>query len=234
VESQPKTEKTRGRGGAARTMGEILSGAEPAKARRTFQPVRRNSYNIGEREARWYRRVNPKTIGARLRAAERFNDRMRRRGERIGPLGEIGLETLRLFYRTICHRSGRLDPSIDYICRTLRRCRKAVVAALARLKRHGFLDWIRRSEPSDTAGEKGPQVVQITNAYVLLDPNGAGTDAMLVVPLPDDVAQAQAEASDELTRMRDQLSTTEVIELDCSDPGLKGTLLSFAKTAGWA
>jgi len=233
VESRPKTTEPRNRGGAVRTMGEILSGAEPAKVRRTFQPVRRNSYNVGEREARWYRRVNPKAIGARLRAAERFNDRMRRRGERIGPLGEIGLETLRLFYRTICHRSGRLDPSIDYICRTLRRCRKAVVAALARLKRHGFLDWIRRSEPSDTAGEKGPQVVQITNAYVLLDPNGAGTDAMLHAPLPDDVAQAQAEATDELARMMDQLSIAETIGLECDDPAMRGALIGFAKTAGW-
>lgn len=233
MESRPKTTEPRDRGGAARTMGEILSGAEPAKVCRTFQPVRRNSYTAGEREARWYRRVNPKAIGARLRAAERFNDRMRQRGERIGPLGEIGLETLRLFYRTICHRSGRLDPSIDYICRTLRRCRKAVVAALARLKRHGFLDWIRRSEPTDNAGERGPQVVQITNAYVLLDPN-AGVDTMLVAPLPDDVAQAQAEASDELARMREQLNATEIIELDCSDPALRESLLSFAKTAGWA
>lgn len=222
------------RGGDARAIGAILTRAPAAKQRRTFQPVRRNSYNVGEREQRWYRPVNPREIGARLRAAERFNERTRQQGSRRGPIGEIGLEVLRLLYRVVCHRTGRLEPSIDYICTAIRRSRKAVVGGLARLKQHGFLDWIRRTEPVANPGERGPQVVQISNAYVLLDPSGKETSVTAAPPLPDDVIQAAEAAADDLRRMIDQVSTSDRLFLEVEDDALRRSLLNLAKTAGWS
>jgi hypothetical protein len=44
---------------SARSLFAIATGIE-RKARRTFQPVRRNSYRAGEREGRFWRPVNPK------------------------------------------------------------------------------------------------------------------------------------------------------------------------------
>src|SRR3546814_16618597 len=74
------------------------------------------------------------------------------------------IELLRELYRIVDYKTGRLDPSIGYLMRQLRRSRAAIVHALARLKEHGFLEWIRRTEPTGNVGF-GPQVRQITNAY---------------------------------------------------------------------
>jgi hypothetical protein len=47
---------------------------------------------------------------------------------------------------------SRLDPSIDWLQRKLRRSRAAIVDALAALRSRGFLDWRRRYERT---GEEG-------------------------------------------------------------------------------
>lgn len=46
-----------------------------------------------------------------------------------------------------------------------RLAKNTVVRALVRLKQHGFLDWIRRTEKTGADGERGPQVRRISNAY---------------------------------------------------------------------
>lgn len=154
----------------ARSIGEIVSGLDSAKRTRSFQPVRRNSYYAGEREGRMWRRLGTnnrearRLIGARMLVAERYDRQHKGRGRMNGPLGHIGLEVLRELYRIVDFKSGRLEPAIATICGRIRRCRSAVVAAMARLRKHGFLDWVRRSEPTGNAGA-GPQVRQITNAY---------------------------------------------------------------------
>ena len=48
--------------------------------------------------------------------------------------------------------------------RALRRSRDVVVKALARLRQHGFLNWIRRIEPTGIEDGSGPRVRQIPNA----------------------------------------------------------------------
>ena len=50
------------------------------------------------------------------------------------------------------------------------RSRDAVVRALAALRRHGFLDWLRRYVAAEGAGARGPQVKQTSNAYRLALP----------------------------------------------------------------
>jgi hypothetical protein len=159
----------------ARSLFEIATNAAAQQGQREKgQPVRRHSYFPDDRRAlAMWKPLDKKvaTVAERLTAAERYDRDMRKQGERMGPLGEIGLAVYRVMHFLI-DKKGRLDPAIDYIAAKIRRSRKAVVAALARLKEHGFLDWVRRAEPVDEAqqGEKGPQVKQISNAYVLKIP----------------------------------------------------------------
>ena len=163
----------------ALSIGEILAKAQPAKVRRTFEPCRRNSYDVNDRRSRtaWRpiagtNREARRLIGARMYAAEQFNRAHKRPGDREGLLSLVGLEVLRELYRIVNFKSGRLEPSIDYICRKVRRARATVVRALDRLRKHGFLDWIRRTEPTRNEGA-GPQVRQVTNAYWFSVPAGA-------------------------------------------------------------
>lgn len=155
----------------ARSLFEVASGiAAQNGERERGQPVRRNSYFPDDRRAlAMWKPLDKKeaTVAERLTAAERYNRDMRKAGERRGPLGEIALEVYRLMHFEI-DKKGRLDPAIDYIAKKIRRSRKAVVDALSRLRDHGFLDWVRRAEKVEEAeGQKGPQVKQISNAYVL-------------------------------------------------------------------
>ena len=105
-----------------------------------------------------------------MQAAERFDRVTRAKGQRCGRLGHIGLEVLRELLRLIDYKTGRLDPSIATICERVRRSRDAVTRALAALRDAGFLDWVRRYEPTDNEGQRGPQVKQTSNAYRLLLP----------------------------------------------------------------
>lgn len=155
----------------ARAIGDVLNGTSGPKVRRTYQPVRRNSRHRGDREHRIWHQIGDGTkrggrryAAAVMKAAEFYELRNKQPGRKNGPLGHIGLEVLRALFRVVDFKTGRLEPAIAYICERIRRSRAAVVEALARLKEHGFLDWIRRTEPTDNVGA-GPQVRQITNAY---------------------------------------------------------------------
>lgn len=165
----------------ARSIHDVVSGKH-TKLRRTYQPVRRNSYNRGERENRVWRPIDPTEISARMRAAEHFDTTHKKAGDHSGPLGNAGIRVLRELYRIVDYKTGRLEPSIDYICRRVRLARATVVRGLAALKRHGFLDWIRRTEPTDNAGGAGPQVAQITNAYWFALPKGVATIVSCLLP----------------------------------------------------
>lgn len=187
-----------------RSIGEILANAAPAKQRRTFQPVRRNSYQAGQREKRHWvpigssNREARKLIALRLKAAEQFDRQEKQPGSRNGPLGHIGIEVLRALYSIVNFKTGRLDPSIDHICSKIKRSRAAVVAALARLRQHGFLNWIRRTEKVENDGP-GPQVKQISNAYWFSMPAKFAAwvkRKMEPAPAPeDDNARREAEAA---------------------------------------
>jgi hypothetical protein len=181
--------------GAQRSIGEVIAGVGPAKVRRTFQPVRRNSYHVGEREGRVWRPVDRRERWARIRSAELYDLEHKEWGKRSGPLGHVALEVLRAMYRVVDFKTGRLDPSINWMMRTIRRSRAAIVAALARLRKHGFLEWIRRTEPTGNEGA-GPQVRQITNAYGFMLPAKARAFVARMVrraPVPDDELQRRAD-----------------------------------------
>ena len=149
----------RGRGGRA---------GEPAPG----EPVRRHSRLQGRVEGVFWRPFRPKDVGRFLTAAERFERAGKKPGERSGPLGGVALEVLRELLRLVDYRTGRLEPALTTLMTRTRRSKDAVVRGLKALRRHGFLDWLRRYEPTGTVGA-GPQVRQISNAYRLSLPPAA-------------------------------------------------------------
>ena len=136
-----------------------------------------------------------------MRAAEVYDRKYKVAGKRNGPLGAIGIDVLRELMRMIDFKTGRLEPAIATIAERLSRSRGAIVSALARLKDHGFLNWIRRFEPIEKPDAFGPQVKQITNAYWLGLPREAADMVRRMMgkaPMPDD----------ELTRRRAEEEAT--------------------------
>ena len=123
-------------------------------------------------------------------------ERNKQANDRQGPIGDIGLRLLRELYRMVDFKTGRLEPAIDTLCKRVKRARSTVVIYLRKLKEHGFLDWVRRSEPTDNAGEAGPQVRQISNAYGFSLPRTAAAWVAKILgrgPLPDDELARQQE-----------------------------------------
>ena len=220
-----------------RSIGEIAGGLEPAKRQRTFQPVRRNSYYANDRRAeRIWRPIAAtnrdarRLIAARLKAAEFYDRRNKEAGKKNGPLGHVGLEVLRELYRIVDFKTGRLEPAIATICETVKRSRAAVVAALARLKAHGFLEWVRRTEPVENAGA-GPQVRQITNAYGFSLPAVAAAWVKRTLgngPAPDcDLARREAERA-EVEAMLDRAPSEDVVDFLVGDSQASGILKRMA------
>jgi hypothetical protein len=200
-------------GNSARSIFEIATGVQcKSKGRRTFQPVRRNSFNAGEREGRFWRPVDPKIKWANIRAAETYDRQNKEPGKRNGPLGHVALEIVREMYRIVDYKTGRLDPSIDFLMSKLQRSRAAICAALARLKEHGFIEWMRRTEPTGNEGW-GPQVRQISNAYRLCVPKVAKKVVDFITskkrPLPDDDAHRREQEVVEDTAMLESLPIEE-------------------------
>jgi len=216
-----------------RSVGEILGGLEAAKRTRSYQPVRRNSYYANDRRAEriWQRlgsnnRDARRLIAARLKAAEYYNERNKQAGDREGPIGDVGVRLLRELYRIVDFKTGRLEPAIDTLCKRISRARATVVKYLARLKAHGFLDWVRRSETVDNPGA-GPQVRQITNAYGFGLPAAAATWVKKILgngPAPDcEVARQEADAA-EVEAMLDTAGTDDVVDFLVGDPQLADLL----------
>lgn len=146
--------------------------ANGARASRTGQPVRRCSRNAGGRELQRWRETNMfgrEEHNARMRAAEQFDRDTKLPGKRNGALGHIGIEVLRMFLRLRGRNGGRLDPTIGWIGRQLKRARSAVADALRRLKEAGFIDWDRRTRLVDDP-TSGQYVEQISSAYYLVQP----------------------------------------------------------------
>ena len=186
----------------------VLNGCGQARAR---VPVRGNSYRRGHCESVFWRKTNWREVQRILLAAKRYERIERRPGRRNGPLGSVAIEVLEYLVNVVDFETGRLEPSIDTMAHRLKRSRDAVVRGLANLRRHGFLDWIRRYEPTGNEG-RGPQVRQATNAYRLSLPERA---RRLLgwrghpPPLPDDCEHAREVRAAELETYRKSLSLEE-------------------------
>lgn len=138
-------------------------------------PVRAGSVPIGSERGWW--RPMPRQDARRLVLAARRYELTTR------ALGHIALEIIDLLSNLQDPRTGRLDPSLRWLMARLRRSRDAVCRALARLKAHGFLDWMRRVKPTGCTS-KGPQIRQTSNAYRLSMPPRAARLIQAPPPLP--------------------------------------------------
>ncbi len=213
------------------SIGEIAA-TGPKVGRRTHQPIRRHSRPAGHCEGVFWRSTNRREVQEIVLAARRYELVTRQPGAQNGALGFVALEVLDLFANLVNFRNGRLDPSLDFLMAKLKRSRDAIVRALAALRDHGFLDWLRRFEPTGNEG-RGPQVRQVSNAYRLSLPRRAL--AMLgrffqIPPAPDDHAHAQEIRTAEYEAYRAGLSELEktLMDVDPGDP-LGAALLRMAE-----
>lgn len=212
-----------------RQIGAVLAGA-PAERERT--PVRRHSRAAGRCEGVFWRRTNREEVRTILLAAKRYERAERQRGERSGPLGSVAIELLELFTNLVNFRTGRLEPSIDTLMRMLCRSRDAIVRALKNLRAHGFLDWLRRYEPTGAQG-RGPQVKQASNAYRMSLPAKArqllGRLGMAPPP-PEDHAQRQAEREAAIEAHKASLPNDELALFTLGDTPLGRALAALGKS----
>ena len=183
----------------------------PKDNRRTGQPVRRLSRALGRCEAVFWRSTDKREVRQIVTAARRYELATRQPGQRNGALGPIAIEILDLFANLVDFRTGRLDPSIDFMQAKLRRSRDAITRALKALRAHGFLDWLRRFVPTGNEG-RGPQVQQTSNAYRMSLPARAQWllgRLLTPAPAPDDFSHAQRHALD---TYRAQVATLTLAE----------------------
>ena len=217
---------------AWRGSGQAGLGLVMPPAERCPTPVRRHSHIRGRSEGRIWRPTTRKDVQAILKAAEIYNEAgLRQKGERSGPLGSVALDVLRLFVNLIDFRTGRLEPSITTIMDRLGRSRDTIVRALKNLRAHGFIDWLRRYEPTGNEG-RGPQVQQTSNAYRLSLPEKArqflGRFGK-APPLPDDHSAAQEARAAELDAYRKALPLDELALFEAGDNPLGRALAALGK-----
>lgn len=136
----------------------------------TSPPVRENSSRKGALGL-WWQPFN-RDMGRQIyQSAKEFERRTKLKGNSHGALSHTGLEVLKALIDIVDWKTGRLEPSLQYIANRINRCTKTVVEALKRLRKYGFIDWKRRYEESGERKEFGrPQVRQISNAYRLFLP----------------------------------------------------------------
>jgi hypothetical protein len=205
-----------------RSIGE-LANSLARKAHRTGQKVHRNSRKAGTCEGHIWSPFNKNERMARMRAAEQFDRENKQPGKRNGPLGHIGLDVLREMMRIIDFKTGRLEPSIEYLASRLKRAKSAIHDALVRLREAGFLAWERRFEPVEDPDPFGPQVRQITNAYALTLPQMAADMVRRLLgraPLPADKEARRKDEEERTAAMLASLSAEELARFRLGDSPL--------------
>lgn len=226
------------------TQGSGASSRSPGNIRRTGQPVRRNSYNRGEREHLIWRplgqsRSEAKRFkGAVRRAAQRYDHSTKSPDTRMGGVLRLsGLAVLDALLDMADDLSGRLEPAIATIAERTKLGVRTVVRALRRLHDHGFLSWLRRTEAIDNEGA-GPQVQQVSNAYWFeLRGRAAGLVRLLMGRAPPDVrTREEMQAID--SRMRsDRLAAmrrtgTGISAADVLSDEVKASLAKLSERRG--
>lgn len=189
-------------------IGRSRSG-KAQQARPTGSRVHANSPMYVGMEGDYWRPMPGRIARRLLEAAIRFEEggrigaRRDRTGKKNGPLGHVGIDVLRaMIRRFLDYKTGVLFPSYETIAKRSGHCVAAVVAAMKRLARHGFLEWQRRIEPTGNEGLRGPQVRQSSNAYRLLVP--AIVAGEVYAPAPEDDVWRRQEAAREHLRMDGQ------------------------------
>lgn len=82
-----------------------------------------------------------------------------------GRLRRIDITVLEALLQTMDFATGRLFPAIETIAARAGCHRNSVIAALQRLRDHGFIAWVRRTVKTANEGAFAPQREQTSNAY---------------------------------------------------------------------
>ena len=211
-------------------IGAALAGSAPPAPDR--QPVRRHSRLVGRCEGVFWRGMSRQEVRRVLLAARHYELAGRSAGQRNGPLGHVALEVLELLGNLVSFRTGRLDPSLDTLMAKLRRSRDAVWRALRALRAHGFLDWLRRYEPTGQTEGRGPRVRQASNAYrMAIPPRAARLLGRMgeAPPLPEDVAHAREARAAELAAHKAGLPLDELALFEVASGPLAQALADMAR-----
>lgn len=209
-------------------MFEQLGAVVTAERERT--PVRKSSRPAGRCEGLFWRRITPLEANHIRIAAERYDLATKTPGARNGALGSVALQVLNYLTRLVNDRTGRLDPSIEYLMGKLKRSRDAIVRALKALRAHGFLDWLRRYVPTGNQG-RGPQVIQTSNAYRLSLPERARRllgRLVMSPPPPCDFAHARAARAADIEAYQRSLPLEDQPGFIVEDEGIAAALSRIA------
>lgn len=201
-----------------------------AKPTRTREPIRRGSHLAGRCEAMLWKPQKRRDLRKIVLAAKRYERESRQPGKRVGALGSVAIEIIDYLANLTDAKTGRLEPSISYLMERLKRSRDAIVRGLQALRRHGFLEWVRRYVPSGNEGA-GPRLHQTSNAYRMLMP-AKGPDMLgqyaKETPVPDDQLAYMQEINDQLNVWLEQLPYEEKMTFHVEDQGLSDVLKRMA------
>lgn len=149
-------------------MSALSIGADRV-ARPTGQPVRSESLDVDDPRAQVFRPIQGghAFVDKYLDAFTEWANQIKQ----AGATHELSQNTRRVLEVTLRHcadyKTGICEPCLDTIMRLTRFARATVVRALAILKRHKWLSWVRRTERTGIPPGEGPQVRQVSNAYFL-------------------------------------------------------------------
>lgn len=151
---------------------ELLAGG-----RRTYQPVRRDSFDVEDRRAQVARpnKLGMIFVDAMMEVFDKFAGEIKQKGKGHELNGSV-----RLVYRALLRcwdfKTGICEPCYDTLQRMTKLARATCVRAVKLLDRYGFLSYIRRTEKTGIAPGEGPQVKQVSNAY-WFDPSRLAAEA---------------------------------------------------------
>lgn len=139
-------------------------------AARTFQPVRRDSYDVDDPAiAHAWRPIEGglKFVDAYLEVFDEWADIKKAKGAQHELSRNVRKVLEKMLLKCTDFRTGICEPCLDTLQRHTRFARATVVRALAILAKHKWVDWYRRTAPTDNAPGEGPRVRQVSNAYFL-------------------------------------------------------------------
>ncbi len=167
----PSTPREIARASRAVTRGFAakLSGRERGHDR----AVHRESYDVHDSRAQVSQRLADGSeaathayVDALVKTAREY-DLFERGKKKPRPLKDTGIVVLEALLRNHWHefKTGRIDPAISQLMKATSYVRQTIVDALARLERHGFIGWVRRTIRISDPVPGGPIRQQTNNSY---------------------------------------------------------------------
>ncbi len=146
-------------------------------SKRTYQPVRRDSFDVEDKRAQVARpnKLGMIFVDAMMEVFDKFAGEIKQKGKRHELNGSV-----RLVYRALLRcwdfKTGICEPCYDTLQRMTKLARATCVRAVKLLDLYGFLSYIRRTEKTGIPAGEGPQVKQVSNAY-WFDPSRLASEA---------------------------------------------------------